>query len=386
MKKVVKKVILLFLIFLLLQLMLFIFKKEHNISYDLSFNNINYEINEVFKNNRYNFKIKVNNNYFVFDIDNNYHKKKKIIDKLYYYENNNTKCIYTPLENSDIVCLENEILKTFSSSSASNFAKELKKLGYSNPNWNTKDSIIKKIDQVSVNANNVKDNTYIYLWKYNGFFSINNKSLDKINIFSNDTYINNLGILVDKYYLVPNYDEKYDFKTMYIYNMTKNKRKEIKFKKKVSYDSYINGVVDNKVYLFDKDNLIQYEIDVKKRKVNTVGDTKSGGLIYSNGKFKNINIYEFRKNNIFYENDYSSIIGESSYYLKNKSFYKYNSIFKVSTLLFKVNNITNVSMANDDIYFISDNKLYLYDGALKEILSYDELSFNSINRYAVYTK
>ena len=201
--------------------------------------------------------------------------------------------------------------------------------------------------------------------------------------------------MVDKYYLVPNYDEKHDFKTMYVYNMTNNKKKEIKFKKKVSYDSYINGVVDDKVYLFDRNNLIQYEIDAKKRKVSIVGDVKSGGLVYSNGEFKSINIYEFRKSDILYKNDYSSLIGDSSYsnkifdnyyYLKNGSFYKYNSVFEVDVLLFKADSISNVSMANDDVYFISDNKLYLYNGTVKEVLSYDELSFNSVNRYAVYKK
>ncbi len=397
MKKVVKSVILLFFIFLLFQLIVFIFNKEHDVSYDLSFNDMNYKIHEVFKNKRYNFEVKVDDSYFVFDTDNNYHKKKKVIDKLYYYEDDDTKCIYTPLEDSDIVCLENGVLKSSYVSSSNSFIKELKKLGYSNPNWDSKDKdqVIKKIDQVSVNTNNIGDDTYIYLWKYNGFFSINNESLEKLNVFSNDTYVNNLGIMVDKYYLVPNYDEKHDFKTMYVYNMTNNKKKEIKFKKKVSYDSYINGVVDDKVYLFDRNNLIQYEIDAKKRKVSIVGDVKSGGLVYSNGEFKSINIYEFRKSDILYKNDYSSLIGDSSYsnkifdnyyYLKNGSFYKYNSVFEVDVLLFKADSISNVSMANNDVYFISDNKLYLYNGTVKEVLSYDELSFNSVNRYAVYKK
>ena len=35
---------------------------------------------------------------------------------------------------------------------------------------------------------------------------------------------------------------------------------------------------------------------------------------------------------------------------------------------------------------VKENKLYLYDGYIKEVLKYDELSFNSTNRYAVYKK
>ena len=66
-------------------------------------------------------------------------------------------------------------------------------------------------------------------------------------------------------------------------------------------------------------------------------------------------------------------------------FYKYNSTFDVTQILFK-SEATNIVMNNEDIYFIKDNKLYLYDGYIKEVLKYDELSFNSTNRYAVYKK
>ena len=165
-------------------------------------------------------------------------------------------------------------------------------------------------------------------------------------------------------------------------------------KNKISTDSYINGVVDKKIYLTDKDNLIQYKIDPKKRKVEEVGNTNDGGLIYQNNEFKSINMYEFRKTQIKYEQNYTDIISDyqyinkvnnNYYYLNNNTFYKYNSTFGVTQVLFK-SEAENIVMNNEDIYFIKDNKLYLYDGYLKEILKYDELSFNSDNRYAVYKK
>ena len=159
MKKVVKSVILLFFIFLLFQLIVFIFKKEHDVSYDLSFNDMNYKIHEVFKNKRYNFEVKVDDSYFVFDTDNNYHKKKKVIDKLYYYEDDDTKCIYAPLEDSDIVCLENGVLKFSYASSSNSFIKELKKLGYSNPNWDSNEDPDEAFAKAVEFAEVVFDNT-----------------------------------------------------------------------------------------------------------------------------------------------------------------------------------------------------------------------------------
>ncbi len=396
MKKVVKRIILLFIVILLLQLISYIFKKEHDINYELNYKDQNYKIHEIYKDDRYNFEINIDNNYFVLDTENIYHKKKKVIDKIYYYDTEDIKCIYTPLENTNIICLENSKLKSYyeSSKHIKSFVKDLKQLGYTNPSWNIKDSKIKTIDQVEVYQDNISDNTYIYLYKYNGFFKITNKDLSKINTFSNDTYLNTLGVQTDKYYVIPNYDDKHDFKEIYVYNMKNDKKKTIKLKNKISTDSYINGVVDKKIYLTDKDNLIQYRIDPKKRKVEEVGNTNDGGLTYQNNEFKSINMYEFRKTEIKYEQDYTDIISDyqyinkvnnNYYYLKNDTFYKYNSIFGVTQVLFK-SEAENIVMNNEDIYFVKDNKLYLYDGYLREILKYDELSFNSTNRYAVYKK
>ncbi len=396
MKKVVKRIILLFIVILLLQLISYIFKKEHDINYELNYKDQNYKIHEIYKDDRYNFEINIDDNYFVLDTQNLYHKKKKVIDKIYYYDTEDIKCIYTPLENTNIICLENSKLKSYyeSSKHIKSFVKDLKQLGYTNPSWDIKDSKIKTIDQVEVYQDNISDNTYIYLYKYNGFFKITNKYLSKINTFKNDTYLNTLGVQTDKYYVIPNYDDKHDFKEIYVYNMKNDKKKTIKLKNKISTDSYINGVVDKKIYLTDKDNLIQYKIDPKKRKVEEVGNTNDGGLIYQNNEFKSINMYEFRKTQIKYEQNYTDIISDyqyinkvnnNYYYLNNNTFYKYNSTFGVTQVLFK-SEAENIVMNNEDIYFIKDNKLYLYDGYLKEILKYDELSFNSDNRYAVYKK
>lgn len=396
MKKVVKRIILLFIVILLLQLISYIFKKEHDINYELNYKDQNYKIHEIYKDDRYNFEINIDDNYFVLDTQNLYHKKKKVIDKIYYYDTEDIKCIYTPLENTNIICLENSKFKSYyeSSKHIKSFVKDLKQLGYTNPSWDIKDSKIKTIDQVEVYQDNISDNTYIYLYKYNGFFKITNKYLSKINTFKNDTYLNTLGVQTDKYYVIPNYDDKHDFKEIYVYNMKNDKKKTIKLKNKISTDSYINGVVDKKIYLTDKDNLIQYKIDPKKRKVEEVGNTNDGGLIYQNNEFKSINMYEFRKTQIKYEQNYTDIISDyqyinkvnnNYYYLNNNTFYKYNSTFGVTQVLFK-SEAENIVMNNEDIYFIKDNKLYLYDGYLKEILKYDELSFNSDNRYAVYKK
>ena len=59
MKKVVKRIIILFILILLLQLIANIFKKEHDISYELKYNDQNYKIHEIYKDDRYNFEINI---------------------------------------------------------------------------------------------------------------------------------------------------------------------------------------------------------------------------------------------------------------------------------------------------------------------------------------
>ena len=62
---------------------------------------------------------------------------------------------------------------------------------------------------------NINKDTYIYVWKYNGFYTFNNKKQQMLDIFKNDTYVNNLGVKVGKYYVLPDYDEKYKFSKFY---------------------------------------------------------------------------------------------------------------------------------------------------------------------------
>lgn len=57
MKDLIKKIILLIIIILFLQLVLFIFKTKHDINYVIVSNDEKIKINEVYKNNNYLFNI-----------------------------------------------------------------------------------------------------------------------------------------------------------------------------------------------------------------------------------------------------------------------------------------------------------------------------------------
>lgn len=404
MKKIIKLIIGIFIIVLVFELIAYFLKDSHEINYTIKDNNKNFKINEVFKNDKYYFKITTKDYKYSFEIDNDFHKKKEIITKIYSYIEDDYFCIYPAIKKtnkSNIICSKDNksYSYTYSKDFLKPFTKSLKENGYSSPSWKKTSDAQKKIETLTAYQNNIKDKTYIYVYKYNGFFSINKESLSQVNLFKNDTYINHLGTQIDKYYIIPNYDEKYDYSKLYVINMTNDKVKERKLKQEISKDSYINGIIEDKIYLFDKDELKQYTINKNGKKVKEIGN-KEKGTIYYDLEFKNEDVYTMRDEELKFKTfkDYISKIEnkttikylenkEDSYYYqtKNNNVYYYNINSKVKVLLFN-KKISDFMLINNTLYFISEDTLYSYENTtgLKKLITYSELSFNSKNRIAIY--
>lgn len=404
MKKIIKNSFLVILTFILLEIVVFIFKTYHQAEYKIIKSDKIFNVTEIYKNNNYYFKIVLNNKKYIFSYNNNFYKTKKVLTDIVYYENDDLSCIYPILKSNhylDIICLQNNNLYSYDyvKEKIPAFVKELQKQGYRNSSWTISETT-KRVGDIYVYQDNILDNTYIYLWKYNGFYSINNKDLTQLNIFNNDTYINNLGVKVDKYYFIPDYDSKYEYNKFYLINMTNNNINEMILKKKatITNDYYYNGIVNDKLYLFDVDNLIQYKISPKRSKYEVIGNSKLGGLYYD-GSFKNKNIYAFKENKLLFKEkltipqeikEYNEIFNyqDNYYYTYNNDVILYNSKTKEKMHLFHLTNISNLTLIENDLYFIKDNTLYFYNiyYGLKPLVIYDELQFNKTNRYSIYKK
>ena len=404
MKKVIKLLIGIFILFLIFELIAYIFKTHHDVTYTLKDDNQTFKINEVYKNKKYYFKITSKDLVYSFEIPDEFHKKKEVITKIYSYQKDDLYCIYPMVEkneNTNILCSKNNKSYAYTNyeKELTPFIETLKKQGYNSPSWQEKSNSSKKIETLSAYQNNIKEKTYIYIYKYNGFFSISKDSLEQIKLFENDTYINHLGTNIDKYYLIPNYDQKYDYDELYVIDMTNNKVKQRNLKYKISKDSYINGVIDNELYIFDKDELKQYKISKKGKKIKEVGNKEDGALYY-NLKFETKSVYDFRDEELKFKTikDYISQVEkytsinylqntEDTYYYqtKNNDVYYYNLNSKTKVLLFN-QKISDFTLVKDTLYFISDDTLYSYNfqEGLKKLITYSELSFNSKNRLAIY--
>ncbi len=403
MKKIVKKILVIFMIILIIEIIAYLCKTNHTIIYKINNKKYDYSVEEIYKDNNYYFNIKIDDNKFMFQYSNEFNKSKKVIKDIEYYEDNDLSCIFPILDDDhylNIICLKDDELYYYDyvKEEVVHFKKQLIAKGYFVDAWGEEETT-KKLGNSKIYTDNIDKDTYIYIWKYNGFYTINSQSVQQLNLFNKDTYLNKLGIQIDKYYILPDYDVDYEYDKLYVLNMKSNNIKTIKLKDSISSDYYNNGIVDNKLYLFDNDNLIQYKINPKRNRYEIIGNKDDGGLYYKNGEWETINIYDFKNKELTFIdeeeipeelNEYNVIYNYQNnyYYFDDNDYIVYDSILKSKTYLFNISSVNDQKFIDNDLYFIKDNTLYYYNiyNGLKKIMEYEEFSFNKVNRYAVYKK
>lgn len=401
MKKVVKKIVLLFLILLLVELIVYLFKSNHTIEYKIKTNDEEFTIKEIYQKNNYYFNINIDNNNFSFNYENKFHKTRRVIQKVKYYQTDEMSCLFPILKDNNylnIICLKDDNLYYYDyiKEDITEFTNQLKKKGYA---ISSDVSVAKKLGNSKVYVDNIDAYSSIYVWKYNGFYALTKNNIEQLNLFDKDTYLNKLGIQVNNYYIIPDYDENYEYNKFYILNMKNNQIKTLKFKDSIADDYYNNGVVDNKLYLFDKENLLQYKINPKRNRYEIVGSKDDGGLYYNNKDWETLNIYDFKKEELTFKmkqevpkelQNYDVIFKDNTnyYYFDGNDYIVYNTVLKNKIYLFNLDGVSNQKFIDNDLYFIKENTLYYYNiyHGLKKIMEYEELSFNKVNRYAIYKK
>jgi len=405
MKKIISFIFVLAVIFLIFQFSINLFKNEHNISYLIKSSNKELTVHEEYYKDKkvdyYYLEVTLDKVKFVFDIDNTFNKQKKIIENIKIYEKKDLICIspvYIKNNNDpDIICnIDGEqysyaIIKD--KYDLSKFTKSIE--NFDNEKYLSDDDI-SSIDQIKVFKGNMYDNENIIMYNYSYLTKISKKNNPIIHFANYDIYNNELGVLIDKYYVLPKYEKKPEYSKLLIIDIETENIKELEIKEKLSTNLYINGVVGNKLYLFDKSNMVQYEIDPIKRLYRITGN-KTVNAQYYDGKWQTRNIYDFVKKEIKFEQNYpikenyiEAFETDKFYYYYNSSneFYKvYKKNLNKPIYLFKYKNIEEVNVYNEKIYFINNDTLYRYDHTgIKKILVNKELQYNYNNIYSVYFK
>ena len=260
-----------------------------------------------------------------------------------------------------------------------------------------KDSSEKKEYEVNnIYMDNIPEKHYLFVENYKGIVLINNE-ISTIKLFNNDVYTKELSTVVDKYYIVANYNEELTFKSFYLVNLINGKQREIRSVNAISFDSYIQGVVDDKVYLYDLDSQVQYKIDLETELVTKVATNSD--IKYYNGKWTTMTLKDAMDKKVFEPystnkfKEYEKTDKLDNYYVYEKEGNYYNvylispNDLKQRTFIFKTSDISSVSYLNNYIYYKKDNAYYSYStNGIRKIIENKEMTFNNSLKFGVYEK
>jgi len=234
------------------------------------------------------------------------------------------------------------------------------------------DTIADQFKDITINYLNQK--TYL-IWNYKGFNYINDDTKKVISFLKKDSYKLDLVAKVSDNLLVPDYDSNHTFDKMYIIELKSGKISEWELEYEIYFDSYIVGVEDKSVYLFDKKNEIQYELRPDKKKMRKV---KYKAIV--DGKWQNITLGDLNKEIKFSEDNVYN------YEIINKKLYLsyLNGTTKIQLSDREVKEI--VYNTFDTVYYLVEDKLYMYNKTYGEVLlmNYFEWNFNYKDMIYIY--
>ena len=368
-----------------------------NINYSVKVENTKFNIKENYNKEYYNLEIKNGEYEYNINIYDNLNKDRNIVKKIYYYSDKKYECIL-PLINTkvltDMMCYKDGIIYNYNAIKGKNLKldKYVSSIKEYNNKYENNDSY-NEVDTFKFYNNKI--NNIVSITSYKGLY-INGM---QINLFKKDVYSNKISTFVDNYYLSADYNENYEFNSFYLVNLKNSEIEHIETKDSISFDSFIQGIVDNKVYLYDYDNEIQYEIDVYNKKVNVVSN-RDYIKYYVNSKWERLSKSRVKRNTYF---DYSTLDknfteydyvkeSEDYYYLFTKQEDNKYKLYRVNK-----NNINiktylgivptnNIKMNKNYFYYIDGNKLYYYSDTtgIKTILENSEIEFNETIKYYIY--
>lgn len=412
MKKIFYLLVSLFILYFAVQIAFVFFGTGHSINYKVDNFNISETLTQNKKNEQdnYYFEIKKDDILFNFEIKN-IKQGSKLIKRIKYFKNANYECVMPIFRvkgnYTDLICKKDGIYYYYNSIRGNdpeidNFANEFA-LEYNN------NLEVKKENGNLYVYSNTLNKHYIALEYYKGIYDINSKSnYKKISLFRNEKYTKELSALVKNYYVVANYDEEYDFHNFKIVNLETNGVSNITSNSPISLNSYIQGVIDNSIYILDKSNKKQYELNIKSKDIKEIGN-ESGIKIYKDNEFVDGNIYEYLSNEIRFDSKtidsnfnnitYSKVdkVGNklSGYYYLYE---KVNNVYRVyrtpvmntSTLLylFDTTDINSVQYVDDYVYYIYNSEIKYFNELTgnKTLLKYNDMEYNKNLKYYVYIK
>ncbi|MDD4282206.1 MAG: hypothetical protein PHX03_00220 [Bacilli bacterium] len=425
MKKLLKMLLILFSIYLLIQIAFKFWGNGHEVSYQIKIDDKTFDIKEVYKSNTedeidsYYFNISYNNNKFSFQTYELFKNAEQVIKNIKYFENDNYKCLLPVFSQDiiimDIMCLKDGNIIYYHNIKGNdveldNFANTLNISKYDLEKWTNDKTNPNKQGVITIYPKNVLDNHYIGINNYKGINILNNNNknlISQIGLFSNDVYKRDLEVMISHFYVVADYNSNHEFNKFYIVDLISNKKDVISSNKNISFDSYIQGVVKGSIYIYDEVNKKQYEVDIDAKTILEVGNSSTKILNYSNGSFDRVDISELSNKKLIFTNG-ETTTSDSKYaridtIVQGETGYKYyyeqvsggydvyrapNRTPELKTYLFKIKKLDNIKYVYDFVYFVDGDEVKYYNDSygLKTLFKNEEFDFNESLKYTVYIK
>lgn len=403
-KKIITFSLILLFLTLLLEFGINYFKTSHHVEYDISGYTVEEDYIKKSGKDYYLIKVSKDGKEYIFSAKNKFNKNEKIIKEIISYDTDDISCatiIYTNNSSSTPLCYKDKILHSYISvenePGMSEYLKQLNK--YAEDKITPSDeSYVFAYNEIY--KNNLYKNEDIIMYNYKNIIKINGERTMTFDFSNKDVFKNEYGTLVGKYYVIPKMRNSIEFSHYLIVDLEKETVEEIDLAKevsaKISSQMYVNGIYNSNLYIFDKSNLVQYEINPDKGEIKVVGNKDKKGIVYKNGQEEEIGVYTLNNEKVkFTENydaykeiDYDQIFltSNGAVYVKDGVFYKvYNNYLKNPIYLFEAKNVQDIKVKEDNIYYINDQFLYRYnDYGNVKILKREQFKYDYTNIYDVY--
>lgn len=425
MKRLFFMLLSLFFIYFSVQYIYYFFGEGHQVTYQINTDNKTYVISEISvkntKNERdnYYFEIKDENRSYTFQIFKGFAKGKKVIEDIVTVEKDNYSCILPLFEKNkvlfDFLCFKDNVLYYYSSikGKSNNLDTAIAELStdlYNPDQFVSDDSVSENLENVTLYKKNLVEGHYMVVNEYKGIIQVYSdytRGMKFVKLFDKDVYNPKLVATVGKYYVISDYDSEHSFNKFNIVNILDGSNKVLSVNYKISFDSYVQGVIGGNIYLLDRDNSVQYEIDAQKGTINQTFTPHTFFKYYDGGKWENINIDAAVVKDYIFKNETDEVTtegydktikvgGEKSGYIymlkkngKRYDVYRANvQNQNIITYLFTTDNLDRVRFVDEYVYYSLDNDVYVYADhmASRKVFTHKEFEFNKNLTYYVISK
>ncbi len=364
-KKIKKKKVILFFLFLIFISYLLFRSKNYEIHYTLDAVSITESFNK--KEKMYSYLFKVNDKEFFVTLKNKYVRSKKLIDSIEIKEEENTICIFPHSHVFDFypLCYQDDELISYHLIEKEDFI----------PSEYYKEINNEEKKYENLNIYSLNNKTY-FLWNYTGFYKISDAEIKSISLFNEDVYNIPLAIRVGDTILIADYESKYVFHKFYVVNTKNNKVKELHLENELSFESYFLGATKKNAYLVDKKNKKEYEINPKRMLIHNITN-KNKGRILLEDKWESMSMNTLVNTEMRFTH-----LETVQYKLENDTLYSVVNEYQTKLSNKKVKEI--ISYDDTTVYYLVDDQLYYYNTVDGEVLVISNFEWNFNYKNMIY--